>query len=131
MAHDCASGKMTPDPDLTTTQFFPRSGLVRIEGIPWLARMIDKGRASLSGTLGEYAYPCAMDDELLKFLGLGSDVFLDLLRITVVEREFVASLGISFRSAAERSIWSDVFLIRYARLLEELEREEGRKGIKS
>ena len=120
---------MTPDPDFPPTQFSPRSGLFRIEGIPWLARMIDKGRASLSGTLGEYAYPCAMDDELLKFLGLDSGVFLDLLRITDDEQELVSSLGISLRTAAERSIWSDVFMIRYARLLEELEREEGRKGM--
>ena len=122
---------MTSLPDFPVTPFRPRSGLVRIEGLPWLARMIDKGRASLSGTLGEYAFPCAMDDELLRFLGIDSNVFLDLLRIMGEEEELVSSLGITSRSPAERSIWSDVFLIRFARLLDELEREEGRKGTKN
>jgi hypothetical protein len=54
---------------------FPRSMRVRLEGYVHLARMIDKCRAVLSGTEGEYLYPCPMDDRLMKFAGVTSDQF--------------------------------------------------------
>ena len=44
---------------------FPRSMRVTLEGYVHLARMIDKCRAVLAGTEGEYIYPCPMDDRLL------------------------------------------------------------------
>ena len=43
---------------------FPRSMRVILEGYAHLARMIDKCRAVLAGTEGEYVYPCPMDDRL-------------------------------------------------------------------
>jgi hypothetical protein len=46
---------------------FPRSMRVKMEGYVHLARMIDKCRAVLAGTEGEYIYPCPMDDRLMKF----------------------------------------------------------------
>ena len=49
--------------DLRTT--FPRSMKTRLGGYVHLARMIDKCRAVLAGTEGEYIYPCPMDDRLL------------------------------------------------------------------
>ena len=54
--------------DLRTT--FPRSMRVRLEGYVHLARMIDKCRAVLAGTEGEYIYPCPMDDRLMAFAGI-------------------------------------------------------------
>jgi hypothetical protein len=54
---------------------FPRSMRVRLEGYVHLARMIDKCRAVLAGTEGEYIYPCPMDDRLLEFAGITAEQF--------------------------------------------------------
>ncbi len=43
---------------------------VKMEGYVHLARMIDKCRAVLAGTEGEYIYPCPMDERLMKFAGI-------------------------------------------------------------
>lgn len=47
----------------------------RLAGYVHLARMIDKCRAVLAGTEGEYIYPCPMDDRLLEFTGITADQF--------------------------------------------------------
>lgn len=59
--------------DLRTS--FPRSMRVKLEGYVHVARMIDKCRAVLAGTEGEYIYPCPMDERLLEFAGITSDQF--------------------------------------------------------
>jgi len=59
--------------DLRTT--FPRSMRVTLEGYVHLARMIDKCRAVLAGTEGEYIYPCPMDDRLMAFAGITTAQF--------------------------------------------------------
>lgn len=59
--------------DLRTS--FPRSMRFTMEGYVHLARMIDKCRAVLSGTEGEYIYPCPMDIRLLEFAGITADQF--------------------------------------------------------
>lgn len=55
-------------PDLT--QRPPRSPRVRLGGYAILARMLDKGRATVAGKHGEYHYACPMDQRLLDFLGI-------------------------------------------------------------
>ncbi|MBS0179979.1 MAG: DUF5069 domain-containing protein [Nitrospira sp.] len=47
----------------------------RLGGYVHLARMIDKCRAVLAGTEGEYIYPCPMDERLMEFAGITSDQF--------------------------------------------------------
>lgn len=54
---------------------FPRSMKVKIAGHVHVARMIDKCRAVLAGTEGEYIYPCPMDERLLEFSGITSGQF--------------------------------------------------------
>jgi hypothetical protein len=54
---------------------FPRSMKVTLAGYAHLARMIDKCRAVLAGTKGEYIYPCPMDERLLEFAKITSDQF--------------------------------------------------------
>jgi hypothetical protein len=48
----------------------PRSLLARIGGYPILGRTIDKGRALLNGTIGQYEYNCGLDQMLFGFKGL-------------------------------------------------------------
>lgn len=63
--------------DLTTG--FPRSPRERLLGLPMLPRTIDKGRAMLAGTLGEYIYgeKSSFDMAVLDFLSLSPEVFLE------------------------------------------------------
>ena len=52
------------------TQRPPRSPRVRLGGYATLPRMLDKGRATLSGKNGDYHYACPLDQRLLEFIGL-------------------------------------------------------------
>jgi hypothetical protein len=58
-------------PDLT--QHPPRSPRVRLGGYVLLPRFLDKGRATLAGTAGEYTFGCPLDQEFLQFTGLKLD----------------------------------------------------------
>jgi len=53
----------------------PRSPKERLGPYVHLARMIDKARAKAAGTLGEYIYPCPLDQRLLEFLDIDSEAF--------------------------------------------------------
>jgi hypothetical protein len=46
-----------------------------LAGYVHLPRMIDKCRAVLAGTEGEYIYPCPMDERLMDFAGITSEQF--------------------------------------------------------
>ena len=54
---------------------FPRSMRTTLAGYVHLARMIDKCRAVLAGTEGDYIYPCPMDERLMQFAGITSKEF--------------------------------------------------------
>ncbi|MEB3237750.1 MAG: DUF5069 domain-containing protein [Candidatus Sericytochromatia bacterium] len=59
----------------------PRSPLDRLGGLPWLPRLIDKARAHLAGTMGEYIpYPCGGDQRFLDTFGLDAEALLDTIR---------------------------------------------------
>lgn len=58
-------------PDLT--QRPPRSPRVRLGGYVLLPRILDKGRASLAGTPGEYRYNSPMDQHWFNFTGITAD----------------------------------------------------------
>ena len=52
------------------TQRPPRSPRVRLGGYVLLPRMLDKCRAELAGTNGEYHYNCPLDQRFLGFAGI-------------------------------------------------------------
>ena len=58
------------------TQRPPRSFRVRLGNYVILARMLDKGRATLAGKNGEYHYNCTTDQRLVHFLGFDPDALL-------------------------------------------------------
>jgi hypothetical protein len=58
-------------PDLTKQP--PRSPRVRLGGYVILARMLDKGRATIAGKNGEYNYACPSDQRFLEFAGINPD----------------------------------------------------------
>src|SRR5215469_12412765 len=57
----------------------PRSFRVRLGGFVILARMIDKGRATLSRKNGEYIYNSPIDQHLVRFLGFDAEALLNEL----------------------------------------------------
>lgn len=59
---------MIPPTDLTRRP--PRSARVRLGGYVILPRMLDKCRAVLAGTAGDYEYACSLDRRFLEFAGV-------------------------------------------------------------
>ena len=56
----------------------PRSSRETMAGIAHLPRMIDKARSYRDNTLGEYLYPCPLDQHVLRFLEANPEDFADL-----------------------------------------------------
>lgn len=69
--------------DLRTA--LPRSMKTRLGGYVHLARMIDKCRAVLAGTEGEYIYPCPMDERLLDYAGITAEQFTAAVKANVTD----------------------------------------------
>lgn len=67
----------TPAPDLAKTP--PRSPRELFAGYILAARMLDKCRASLAGTAGEYHFNCPLDKIFLKFTKLDADEFKEFV----------------------------------------------------
>ena len=63
---------ITNAPDLT--QRPPRSPRVRLGGFVLLPRVIDKCRALVAGTNGEYNYACPMDQQFFSFTGVDPEM---------------------------------------------------------
>ncbi len=59
-----------------TEEFKPRARDLVIGGIPWIARMSDKARAKADGSIGDYCYPCPIDQRVLGELGISAAEFL-------------------------------------------------------
>jgi hypothetical protein len=62
---------MTTAKDLTNEA--PRSPRNRIGDYALMARMIDKGRATLNGNVGEYHFACPLDQMLFTYKGVQAD----------------------------------------------------------
>jgi hypothetical protein len=65
-------------PDLT--QRPPRSPRSRLGAYSLLPRMLDKGRATLAGTNGEYHFDCPLDKRILTFVGIDPKKLLAALK---------------------------------------------------
>lgn len=59
-------------------------------GYAHLPRMIDKCRAVLAGTEGEYIYPCPMDERLMEFAGITSDQFTAAVKAHTTDEAVLA-----------------------------------------
>jgi hypothetical protein len=54
---------------------YPRSPRETLAGYVIAARMLDKCRAVLAGTAGEYHFDCPLDNQFLGFTGIGAEQF--------------------------------------------------------
>ena len=85
------------------TQRPPRSFRVRLGNYVVLARMLDKGRATLAKKNGEYHYDCTTDQHLVKFLGFDPDALLKELATGKSDGEMLE--WVQAHSKTPRSPW--------------------------
>lgn len=93
---------------------FPRSMHVTIAGHAHVARMIDKCRAVLAGTEGEYIYPCPLDQRVLEFAGLTSEQFTAAVKTNSTDEGMAVWFAREARphSPAELEAWNRTLLGR-------------------
>src|SRR5450755_543545 len=86
------------------TKSYPRSPRERLGGIPMLPRTIDKARAAIAGTLGEYKYGETSDFDMYLFetLGVDAESFLDGVRRSPDDDAVLRWLHANARTVAER-----------------------------
>ena len=91
------------------TQRPPRSFRVRLGNYVVLARMLDKGRATLAKKNGEYVYNSATDQRLVQFLGFDPDAMLKELATGKGDGEileWIQSHSKTLRAPWEIEAWS-------------------------
>ncbi len=64
---------------LDLTRACPRSPRDMLAGYVIAARTLDKCRAMLNGTLGEYHFDCSLDRQFLSFAGIQAEAFKDFV----------------------------------------------------
>jgi hypothetical protein len=90
------------------TQEAPRSPRNRLGGYALLARAIDKGRASIAGTVGEYHFACPLDQMLFGFKGVKDEDVKKLLASGATDEQAVNWFNTNGtpKTAAEIAEWS-------------------------
>jgi hypothetical protein len=92
-------------PDLTRRP--PRSPRVRLGGYVLLPRMLDKGRATVAGTNGEYNYACPLDQRFLEFSGINPAALKKQLAAGKGDGEILKWIGKNAkRKHTEAEIWA-------------------------
>ena len=94
-------------PDLTKQA--PRSPRERLAGFVIAKRAVDKCRASLAGTLGEYHYDCPLDNMLFSFKGITGEQFKTAVQASTNYEDIGAWLltNGTAKTPAEIKMWSD------------------------
>jgi len=94
-------------PDLTKRP--PRSPHCRLGGYVTLPRLLDKGRATIAGTNGEFTYDAPVDQHLKDFLGLDMDALKEQLAAGKGDSEILEWINANAkpkRAAWEIDAWS-------------------------
>lgn len=77
-----------PAKDLTKE--YPRSPRDTLAGYVIAARMLDKCRAVLAGTAGEYHFDCPLDNQFLGFAGIAANEFKAFVATGATDAEVAA-----------------------------------------
>ena len=99
----------TPIIDRDLTKQAPHSPRERIAGFAIASRAVDKCRASLAGTLGEYQFDCPMDNLLFSFKGITGEQFKAAVQVSKNYEDVGAWLQANGtpKTPAEIKTWSD------------------------
>ncbi|MEN9649377.1 MAG: hypothetical protein RL094_344 [Candidatus Parcubacteria bacterium] len=92
------------------TKVAPRSAYETINGFAILARAIDKGRATIAGTNGDYNFDCPVDNMILNFVGIKGEELRAKLEAGATDEE----IGTWVKEASKKSdeeikAWSESF----------------------
>jgi hypothetical protein len=66
---------------------FPRSPRETLAGYVIAARVLDKCRATLAGTAGQYEFDCPLDNQFLGFAGITADAFRNFVATGATDAE--------------------------------------------
>lgn len=91
------------------TKQAPHSPRERLAGFAIALRAVDKCRASLAGTLGEYHYDCPLDQSLFDFKGITGDQFKAAVQAATTYEDVGAWLQANgkAKTGAEIQTWSN------------------------
>ena len=91
------------------TKQAPHSPRERIAGFAIASRAVDKCRASLAGTLGEYHYDCPIDNMLFSFKGINGEQFKAAVQASTNYEEVGTWLQANgtTKTPVEIKTWSD------------------------
>ena len=95
---------------MNLTQRPPRSPRTRLGGYALLPRMLDKCRAEIAGTSGEYHYNCPLDQHILKFAGIDAEALKAEVAKGLADGEILGWINANTktpRSSWEIEQWSD------------------------
>jgi hypothetical protein len=87
----------------------PSSPRKRLAGFAVVSRTIDKCRASVAGTLGQYHYDCPLDNSLFTFKGITAEQFKSAVQTAKDYEEMGIWLHANgaLKTADEIKAWSD------------------------
>jgi hypothetical protein len=114
---------MTSAKDLTKEP--PRSPRERLGPYVILGRTLDKGRALLAGTLGEYHFDCPLDNMLFGFKGVTGDEVKKLLEQGATDEDVLAWLQTHGTPKSDEEIQAWAKKVEGAQPYEDPERREG------
>jgi hypothetical protein len=91
------------------TKQAPHSPRERLAGFVIASRAVDKCRASLAGTLGDYRFDCALDNSLFSFKGITCEQFKTAVQAATNYEQIGAWLQANgtARTPLEIKTWSD------------------------
>jgi len=99
------------------TKVAPRSAYdTSLGGVGILARTIDKGRAYIAGTNGDFNFDCPVDNILFSFKGIEGKDFEDALRENKSDEEMISWFKENGLPKTDEEIkaWSDAFHSDYS-----------------
>lgn len=101
--------KNSPIIDLDLTKVAPHSPRERLAGFVIARRAIDKCRATLAGTPGEYHYDCPLDNMLFSFKGITANQFKAAVQVSTDYEEVGEWLKTNgtLKTPKEIKTWSD------------------------
>ena len=112
-------------PDLS--KHAPRSPLDDLDGIKLLPRAIDKARAHLAGTLGDYIYcGCKVNAQLFETLGTTEDDFLEAVRTSPTDEDVLTWIHERIRPDPARIAEMNA-RVTHDSHIDDIDTEEGRQ----
>jgi hypothetical protein len=103
---------------LDLTLDYPRSPRTLFAGYVLSGRMLDKCRAELNGSAGEYEYNCGLDRVFLEFTGLDADDFKAFVATGATDEEVAEWIHANAKAHSQAEIASWNFALKCRRICE-------------